>query len=222
MALTAAKKGIDFLLQIRDPDVLVVDSTAGFIEGELITASPPETALIDEIVNATTLNIVRVSADPFEAPDVITGACSGVTAVVASNTPAATTFLTVAGLRSNGITFDNESVDVTTKDTGGVRSLLPSAGTTSMSLSASGVFIDDASGSDTHGKLIRAVIDEDGSGNATDDPRAGTEMKLLFGSSETIQCMMLVTSLERTGEHNGEETFSISIENAGTWNYTDS
>ena len=55
------------------------------------------------------------------------------------------TFSTIAGLRSSSLTVNNESVDVTNKDSAGKRNLLAAAGVQSVSISGSGVFTDAAS-----------------------------------------------------------------------------
>ena len=54
------------------------------------------------------------------------------------------TFTTIAGLRSTSLTVNNESVDVTNKDSSNNRTLLAEAGVQSISVSGSGVFTDGA------------------------------------------------------------------------------
>ena len=53
--------------------------------------------------------------------------------------------VTIGGLRSSSITLNDETVDVTTKDSGNNRELLPQGGIQSVSISGSGVFTDAAS-----------------------------------------------------------------------------
>ena len=53
------------------------------------------------------------------------------------------TYNTIGGLRSNGLTINNETVDVTNKSSSGVRTLLEGAGVNSIEISGSGVFFDD-------------------------------------------------------------------------------
>ena len=52
---------------------------------------------------------------------------------------------TIGGLRSTSITFNEETVDVTNKDSFGARSLLAGGGVQSVSISGSGVFTDEPS-----------------------------------------------------------------------------
>jgi len=63
----------------------------------------------------------------------------------AGNAGAPETFATIAGLRSTSLTVNNESVDVTNKDSSNKRTLLAAAGVQSISVSGSGVFTDAAS-----------------------------------------------------------------------------
>ena len=51
---------------------------------------------------------------------------------------------TIGGLRSTSITLNDESVDITNKDSLGTRTLLAGAGVNSLSVSGSGVFTDSA------------------------------------------------------------------------------
>ena len=51
---------------------------------------------------------------------------------------------TIGGLRSTSITLNDESVDITNKDSLGSRTLLAGAGVNSLSVSGSGVFTDSA------------------------------------------------------------------------------
>ena len=52
------------------------------------------------------------------------------------------TFTTIGGLRSTSLTINNESVDVTNKDSSNKRTMLAAAGVQSISVSGSGVFTD--------------------------------------------------------------------------------
>ena len=52
------------------------------------------------------------------------------------------TFTTIGGLRSTSLTVNNESVDVTNKDSSGKRTFLAAAGVQSISVAGSGVFTD--------------------------------------------------------------------------------
>jgi TP901-1 family phage major tail protein len=118
----------------------------------------------------------------------------------------ASTFTTVGGIRSTSLAINNAQVDVTSQDdTSRDRQLLAAAGVRSVSVSGSGVFKDDAAAAavntaalaDTHADWQVVVPD--------------------FG---TFEGAFQVSSLEFGGEHDGEVTFSISLESAGDITFT--
>lgn len=106
-------------------------------------------------------------------------------------------FSSVGGIRSKTVTINNETVDITTSDEAPWRTLLGDAGIRSVSISGSGVFKDEAA--------INRVEDLAFSGALED-------FQLVFGNSDYIQGAFQVTRFEYGGEHNGEQTFSISLE----------
>lgn len=61
------------------------------------------------------------------------------------DSPGAGTYTTVAGMKTTKMTINNAMVDVTSKEDNGARKLLPGAGLKNMSVSAEGIFKDDAS-----------------------------------------------------------------------------
>ena len=110
------------------------------------------------------------------------------------------TMTTIGGLRSTSMTLNDEMVDITNKDSGSQRALLAAGGVLSMSISGSGVFTDSTAapnlrsqyGSSTHGTYNVFV------------PDLGTY-------AGTFQ----LTTLEYSGEYNGEVTYSVTLESAG-------
>ena len=74
-----------------------------------------------------------------------------------------------------------------------------------MTISASGVFTDSAGENN-----IRGAAFTGGSVN----------YDLVFGDGSDIKGAFIVTSYERAGEYNGEETFSVTLESNGTMTYT--
>tara|TARA_R100000988_G_scaffold85995_1_gene48822 strand:- start:235 stop:666 length:432 start_codon:yes stop_codon:yes gene_type:complete len=122
--------------------------------------------------------------------------------------------ITIGGMRSTSMTINGEMVDVTTKDSTTFdgqagndlgRALLPNGGIRSMSLSASGVFTDSNGENNVRGAAF------------TGD---SLNYDLVFGDGSNVKGAFIVTSYERAGEYNGEETFSISLESNGTMTYT--
>lgn len=112
---------------------------------------------------------------------------------------------TLAGMRSTSFTVNTEIVDVTTKDDAGVRNLLAGAGVRSFTISASGLFTD-------------AAVEETVRGYAF----AGTAnaFGLVFENGDTIDASFIISSYERSGEYNGAEEYSLTLEADGTITYT--
>jgi|TARA_R110001592_G_scaffold279222_5_gene546635 TP901-1 family phage major tail protein len=114
------------------------------------------------------------------------------------------TYVTVGGLRSTSITLNDESVDVTNKDSSGNRTLLADAGVFSMSVSGSGVFTDA-----TTEETMRVAM------NAT----TFKNFQILIPDLGTYTGAFMVSSLEYAGEYNGEVTYSVSLESSGAIAY---
>ena len=116
------------------------------------------------------------------------------------------TFVTVAGLRTNQLAFNAETVDVTNAESvGRWRELLAGAGVRRAALTGAGVFKD--AGSDT---LMRQIF-FDG------DIRTYQVTVPDFGR---IEGPFQITSLEYRGEHAGEVTFELGFESAGALTFT--
>ncbi len=115
-------------------------------------------------------------------------------------------FTTVAGLRTNQLAFNAETVDVTNAESvGRWRELLAGASVRRAALTGAGVFKDAAS--DT---LMRQIF-FDG------DIRAYQVIVPDFGR---IEGPFQITSIEYRGEHDGEVTFEMAFESAGALTFT--
>ena len=120
---------------------------------------------------------------------------------------------TVGGLRSTSMTINGEAVDITTKDSNAfissgndkARDLLQGGGVRSMTLSASGVFTDSSTENILRGFAFDGAIQN---------------YDLVFSDGSKISGAFLVTSYERAGEFNGEETYSVTLESSNTITYT--
>ena len=122
------------------------------------------------------------------------------------------TYATVGGLRSTSITLNDESVDVTNKDSLGHRTLLAGAGMNSVSISASGVFTDASTEENVRADFFAQQNTSDGSSAQT---ATFTNYQFLIPDFGTLTGAFQITSLEYAGEHNGEVTYSMSFESAG-------
>ena len=115
-------------------------------------------------------------------------------------------FVTVAGLRSRKLAFNAELVDITHAESADRwRELLAGAGVRRASISGRGLFKDGASDA-----LVRQAF-FDGAVNNT---------QVIVPDFGTIAGLFQISSLEFSGEHNGEVTFDLSLESAGALTFT--
>lgn len=126
------------------------------------------------------------------------------------------TYVTVGGLRSTSITLNDESVDITNKDSLGHRQLLAGGGMNSVSISASGVFTDSATEENVRADFFAQQNTSDGSSAQT---ASFTNYQFLIPDFGTLTGSFQITSLEYAGEYNGEVTYSLSFESAGYITY---
>ena len=124
------------------------------------------------------------------------------------------TAVTLGGMRSTSMSINGETVDITTKESATFdaaagndigRVLLANAGIRSMSISASGVFIDSASENTTRATAFSGDM---------------VNYDLIFADTSSAKGAFIITSYERAGEYNGEETYSLTLESSGTITYT--
>ncbi|EAP77658.1 phage major tail protein, TP901-1 family [Roseovarius nubinhibens] len=115
-------------------------------------------------------------------------------------------FQSVAGLRATRISFNAESVDVTSLESqGGWRELLSGAGVKSAAISGSGIFRDAASD-----ERVRQIF-FDG-----ETP----EFQVIIPDFGTVEGAFQVTSIEYAGTHDGEATYELSLASAGLLTFT--
>jgi TP901-1 family phage major tail protein len=132
---------------------------------------------------------------------------AGKDVLIKMNTAAApTVYTTVAGIRTASISFNSSTIDITNQgSTGRWRELLNKSGLRSCAVSGSGVFLD-------------AATDETVRKHYFDDTTPGCE--LVVPDFGTVAGTFRITSLEYSGDHDGEATFSISLESAGALTFT--
>jgi TP901-1 family phage major tail protein len=115
-------------------------------------------------------------------------------------------FQTVAGLRATRISFNAETVDVTSLESaGGWRELLAGAGVKSASISGSGVFRD----ADTD-ERARAIF-------------FGGEMpafQVIIPGFGVVEGPFQITGIDYAGSHNGEATYEMTLASAGALTFT--
>ena len=115
-------------------------------------------------------------------------------------------FETIAGLRATRISFNAETVDVTTLDSaGGWRELLVGAGVRSAAISGSGVFRD----ADTDERARQLLFD-----GLTPD------FQIVIPDFGIVEGPFQLASLEYAGALNGEATYEVSLQSAGALTFT--
>lgn len=115
-------------------------------------------------------------------------------------------FQTVAGLRATRVSFNAESVDVTSLESaGGWRELLAGAGVKSASISGSGIFRDEASD-----ERARQIFFD---GEMLD-------FQVVIPDFGTIEGPFQVGSIEYAGNHDGEATYELALNSAGQLTFT--
>lgn len=115
-------------------------------------------------------------------------------------------FETIAGLRATRVSFNAESVDVTSLESqGGWRELLAGAGVRSANITGAGVFKDE--GTDERARQI--FFDGE-----------TPEFQVIIPDFGIVEGPFQVTSLEYSGSHNGEATYELSLASAGALTFT--
>jgi len=107
---------------------------------------------------------------------------------------------TVAGLRTTQMSINGDTVVVTHKGSGGWRELLSGAGTRSVSVSASGIFLGSAAEAAIRSHALAGTIDE---------------YELAFEGGEKLVGDFLVQRLDYAGDFNGERTYTLQLESSG-------
>ena len=115
-------------------------------------------------------------------------------------------FTTLAGLRATRVSFNAETIDVTSLESqGGWRELLSGAGVRSVSISGSGVFRD----ADTDERARQLFFDGE-----------APNFQVVIPDFGIIEGPFQVTAIEYGGSHNGEATYELSLASAGNLVFT--
>lgn len=115
-------------------------------------------------------------------------------------------FETVAGLRATRISFNAQSIDITSLDSaGGWRELLAGAGVKSAAISGSGIFRDGASDARVRQVFFDGEV---------------PEVQVVIPDFGLVQGAFQVTSLEYAGNHDGEATYELALASAGALAFT--
>ena len=107
---------------------------------------------------------------------------------------------TVAGLRTTQMSINGDSVVVTHKESGGWRELLSGAGTRSVSVSASGIFLGSDAEAAVRAHALSGTLDD---------------YELSFEDGARMRGRFLVQRLDYSGDFNGERTYAVQLESSG-------
>ncbi|MGB8815144.1 MAG: phage major tail protein, TP901-1 family [Paracoccaceae bacterium] len=115
-------------------------------------------------------------------------------------------FETIAGLRATRISFNAETVDVTSLESqGGWRELLAGAGVRSASISGSGVFRD----ANTDERARQIFFDGE-----------VPNFQVIIPNFGVVQGPFQISAIEYAGSHNGEATYDLTLASAGVLIFT--
>lgn len=115
-------------------------------------------------------------------------------------------FETLAGLRATRISFNAESVDVTSLESqGGWRELLAGAGVRSAAISGSGIFRDETTDERARQLFFDGIT---------------PMFQVVIPDFGIVEGAFQVTSLDYVGSHNGEATYELSLSSAGALSFT--
>ncbi|MGB3178967.1 MAG: phage major tail protein, TP901-1 family [Albidovulum sp.] len=115
-------------------------------------------------------------------------------------------FTTIAGLRATRISFNAETIDITSLESqGGWRELLGGAGVRSAAVSGSGVFIDSATDDRARQIFFSGTVEL---------------FQVIIPDFGIVEGLFQITSIEYAGSYNGEATYELSLASAGALTFT--
>lgn len=115
-------------------------------------------------------------------------------------------FETIAGLRATRVSFNAQSVDVTSLESaGGWRELLGGAGVKSAAISGSGIFRDAASDARARQLFFDGEV---------------PAFQVVIPDFGTVEGPFQITAIEYAGTHDGEATYEIALASAGQLIFT--
>lgn len=115
-----------------------------------------------------------------------------------------TNFVTVAAMRTTSLSINNDQIDVTEKDVMPWRALLE-GGVRSLELSAAGMMSNAASLTTMRSAVMTGAI---------------RYFKVISGLGDTFVGLFQVASMERSGDHDKEEVYTVKLMSAGSVTYT--
>ncbi len=115
-------------------------------------------------------------------------------------------FETMAGLRASRLSFNSESVDVTSlESTGGWRELLRGGGVKSAAISGSGIFRDEVTDERARDIFFQGEM---------------PDFQVVIPDFGIVEGAFHISSIEYAGNYDGEATYEISMASAGALTFT--
>jgi len=204
--------GKDFLLKMgnavtgavtfQDTGDTVTKTAHGLMNGDVVTFSVITTTT--GIVINTDYFVVSSAANTFQV-----SALEGGSAIALTTNGTGTLdegFAIVGGLRSTSLAINAEAIDVTHQGSAQWKTLLDGAGIKSAAISGSGVFEQDSRLERLRTNIFAQTV---------------TNFKIVEHSSgDFFSGAFKITSFERSGDYNNEQSWSISLESSGAVLYT--
>jgi TP901-1 family phage major tail protein len=113
-------------------------------------------------------------------------------------------YQTIGGMRTTRFLLNNQLIDISNKTSGRWRDLLSGAGTSSVSITGSGVFTNSESE-----KLVR---------NAAFDHEK-MNFIIIFGNGDKLVGSFVISTYERVGNISEEEVYNVALESSGKISY---
>ncbi len=114
-------------------------------------------------------------------------------------------FSIIGGLRTSEMSINRHIMDTSNIESGAWQKLLDNAGIMSMQISGGGLFTNAASEDTLRGYALS------GSTN---------NYKFIFANGSNITGAFMITMYHRSGSHDGEEHYSVSMESSGNIAYS--
>jgi len=115
-------------------------------------------------------------------------------------------FTMVGGLRATSMSINAEAIDVTHQGSAQWKTLIDGAGIKSVSISGSGVFEQDSTIAQIRTDILAQTL---------------RNFQIVEHSSgDYFQGKFKITSMERAGDYDNEQSWSISLESSGAITYT--
>ena len=117
-----------------------------------------------------------------------------------ASTTSPTNYLTVAGLKATTLSIANAVVDITSKDDAPWRTLMANVGDRTVALSGTGVFKDSVAENLVRGYALNGLM--------------GT-WEITADNGDIFTGNFLCSKMEYTGNYNGAQEYSMSLEASG-------